>query len=288
MRKENKFSGNLNEIVLSKYKDLPAIIKKFGVDGDERFLRELKAYRTYSDEKITPKVLLEGERTIILEYIPGKTLWELIQLKGEIDYKKLAETVSKISKSERKTRKENLSRRLSLNLEKMLKDIEKDGSKRKFAENLLNVKIGIFYNLIRLSINSLRGGIEKYGEEYLTEVFVHGDLKPSNIIISNCSGIRIVDWEFSHINSPYLDITQLAYKRGRFYSEPLIKELKSKKEFDNFLYDFFTFYNCVRIPLNIINMHNKYKKISVLETKKRVIEGRLVFLTENLLENKIF
>ncbi|MDU2002272.1 MAG: phosphotransferase [Streptococcus salivarius] len=91
-------------------------------------------------------------------------------------------------------------------------------------------------------------------------VFLHYDLKPSNIFVVN-DGIRIIDFDKSSIGSPYMDLSKF-YWRTLNFNEPAIKEIF--KELDIYLdFEIINFFTILHMlgSLSFYNtLHGEIKK----------------------------
>jgi len=107
---------------------------------------------------------------------------------------------------------------------------------------------------------------------------VHGDLNGSNILIGENKNVEsIVDWEFSHIGSSYLDIAQFTNRGNDFdkeFQERYFNSCMNKRS-----YDFFLVYFLVKIILN--NSPKNLEKIAFIRDEKlKIVESKSKRLME--------
>jgi len=286
---KKRFSNDLNEISFCYYKETPAVKKIFKKEGERRFYNELNAFNFYHETGIVPNILSFSikDKTIIMEKIKGDTLWDKIKCEDFIDFSKIHNVLKLMERKSIPFPWKDLNENLFFYLDSLKKQIFENNEKRFFAKFITERGMSDLDKIISFSREYLLKKSKSYNSKYVNLILAHGDFKTSNILEESDS-LKLIDWEFSHFNNIYLDISQLAYPNSRFDSENFIKSF-DKENFNFFLYDFFNGYNCIRIPLSMLNMYEKYNlDNSNFYLKKKIIKERIRFLEEDLLSEQMF
>jgi aminoglycoside phosphotransferase (APT) family kinase protein len=134
------------------------------------------------------------------------------------------------------------------------------------------------FHVIYKALLAHRAYLERQTKQYAKDVEVrqvHGDFNDSNVIMDKNGTCRVfVDWEFSHLGSPFLDISQMTNK-GDKLSQVILNKYFSRSDvrYDQFLYDFFVNYFLFKIALN----HLAYKDMAANRSplREKIVSSKI-------------
>ncbi|MBN2011560.1 aminoglycoside phosphotransferase family protein [candidate division KSB1 bacterium] len=160
---------------------------------------------------LVPDILFHTQQCAVLTYMPGETLGDAPQFAG-----KAAQALTRLSSISFDSRGQ----------------IQTDGTIKPwpfgriggFVEIMLTNK-EVIYWLGSERIEHIRT-IMANEEKRLSELedhtyFVHGDFNPYNILIHNGEVSAVLDWEFAHSGTPYMDIGNMLRNIDKQYHDAI-------------------------------------------------------------------
>jgi thiamine kinase-like enzyme len=253
--------GSLNYKYCGEYNGKKVILKVYNKkfsDYKERFSNELNVLGNPINIEV-PKILKYSKKEfwILCEWVDGKSLKKIEQENGKINLSSLVNYLKKIHSIAYGiiSPEEYLDQRISI-LEKKLKQAE--------IEDPL-------FSSIKRGIEFLKKESKKIKLDNLCRV--HGDLNGGNILFDIEGNVKsVVDWEFSHFGSPYIDLAQLT-NRGTDMDKEILKEYFGNK-LNKRLYEFFLVYFLLRIIIGNSG-NNRLKMAYISKEKDKIIKNKI-------------
>jgi thiamine kinase-like enzyme len=260
--------GTHNYTIKGIYKGEPALLKIWNrklPSYKERFQNELEAYL---DSNITchPNLLeYDAKGThLIVALVDGKLL---SALDDRPNYRVTGNVVNTIKTLHKLCRKESTLGAyfglLKVWIDRKFCHMLSEPGKRPAQFQTVLIALKKHYEKLCDAAKSHQGKIE------LSRV--HGDFNFTNILHDD-SKICLIDWEYSHIGSRYLDVSHITNNKDEF-STDFLKIYFKDDNFDQELYDFFVNFFLLKISVNYIVDKNKLANKS--ERKALIVKSKL-------------
>jgi len=263
--------GAFNYLYLGDYKGRKSILKVWNTGityARQRFEADLHAYN--GKNLPTSELLNYGESPpwLIYKYVEGTSLKKMIAQGATVDFDSVIEKIVRT----------HSVRSSSMSLEEYFRQFSPfvDDRFRKIEQ--LRPDEDETFHMIHRALLLHRTYLEERAREYATDIEirqVHGDFNDSNVIMDKKGVCRVfIDWEFSHLGSPFLDISQMTNKGDRLSQVILDKYFSAGNvRHDQYLYDFFVNYFLFKIALN----HLAYKDMAANRNplRERIVSSKI-------------